>query len=193
MNPWRLGNCADSIRGMVIGPRISRILREMRQYWIGSTVYRSSTNWPSYHLISLWSLFEALKIWIIQGDLPYIFPATVPLGSTKRCCLHLTELQLVLLRNVLSLRRGVVVLRGGVVVVVLAGLDAPIGEEKWGGGGMGCSEGEAACLLDGAVPTCAQLRRRRRRTTARKERTRRIWLWSANSNIVAFNYKKLTC
>lgn len=55
----------------------------------------------------------------------------------------------------MSLRGGVAILRGGVVVVVLAGLDAPIGEEKWSGGGMGGSECETACLLEGTVPTCA--------------------------------------
>lgn len=52
----------------------------------------------------------------------------------------------------------VVVLRGGVVVVVLAGLDASIGEKKWSSGGMGGGERETACLLEGTVPTCAQLR-----------------------------------
>lgn len=38
--------------------------------------------------------------------------------------------------------------------MVLAGLDALIGEEKWSSGGMGCGEGQAASLLDGTVPTC---------------------------------------
>lgn len=53
----------------------------------------------------------------------------------------------------MSLRGGVVVLRGGVVVVVLADLDAPIGEEKWSSGGLGSGERRAARLLDGTVPT----------------------------------------
>lgn len=44
---------------------------------------------------------------------------------------------------------------GGVVVVVLGGLDAPIGKEKWSRGGMRCSEREAARLLDGTIPACA--------------------------------------
>lgn len=78
----------------------------------------------------------------------------------------------VLWRDVLSLRSGVVVLWSGVVVVVLVGLDAPVGEEKWSGGGMGCSEREAACFLYGSIPTCAELRCRRHGTAAEKRRTR---------------------
>lgn len=77
-------------RGFMIGPHIGEILGELA-IWIGSIMSRSSTNWPSYHLISLWSLFEVLNIWKIQGGLPYISPATVHLRSMERSRLCLIE------------------------------------------------------------------------------------------------------